>query len=231
MALNETISTGNKYRRLKDASTKLWQRLSFWTKASDVEFDNGATAEASLGNIQGITDSLNSNSSTVAASAAAVNTLNSNLTTQTGRINVYVGSDSKLHFVNRDGADTALNFSISSGLHKSEKIASVGSQPFNFNSEYGETNGNAEFIVDVSAYVGRGLPRITFILESAAHFTATWDYTLGDHSRSVGSPTYNLVGTALHIYCPYNCACSMWGSDKRASGIWTSCDVYCMYIE
>ena len=118
MALNETISTGNKYRRLKDASTKLWQRLSFWTKASDVEFDNGATAEASLGNIQGITDSLNSNSSTVAASAAAVNTLNSNINnvsnaryTENGRINVYVGSDSKLHFVNRDGADTALNFS------------------------------------------------------------------------------------------------------------------------
>ena len=47
--------------------------------------------------------------------------LNSNITsvsnaryTENGRINVYVGSDSKLHFVNRDGADTALNFS--SGL-------------------------------------------------------------------------------------------------------------------
>ena len=162
--------------------------------------------------------------------------LNSNITsvsndryTENGRINVYVGSDSKLHFVNRDGADTALNFS--SGLHKSGKIATVGSQPFSFGSEYGETSGNAEFVVDVSAYVGRGLPRITFILESAAHFTATWNYTLGDHSRSVGSPTYNLVGTALHIYCPYNCACSMWGSDKRASGIWTSCDVYCIYAE
>ena len=85
MAINETISTGNKYRRLKDASTKLWQRLSFWTKASDVEFDNGATAETSLGNIQGITDSVNSNASNIAASAAAVNTLNSNITSfQTG---------------------------------------------------------------------------------------------------------------------------------------------------
>ena len=31
--------------------------------------------------------------------------------TENGRINVYVGSDSKLHFVNRDGADTVLNFS------------------------------------------------------------------------------------------------------------------------
>ena len=103
MAINETISTGNKYRRLKDAPTKLWQRLSFWTKASDVEFDNGATAEASLGNIQGITDSVNSNASNIAASAAAVNTLNSN-------IGIYVGGDGKLHFKNGSGADTALNF-------------------------------------------------------------------------------------------------------------------------
>ena len=90
MAINETISTGNKYRRLKDASTKLWQRLSFWTKASDVEFDNGATAETSLGNIQGITDSVNSNASNIAASAAAVNTLNSKLSSfQTGVDTLY----------------------------------------------------------------------------------------------------------------------------------------------
>lgn len=76
MAINETVSIGNKYRRLKDASTNLWQRLSFWTKASDVEFDNGTTAETSLGSIQGITDSVTSTSSNIAASAKAVQTLN-----------------------------------------------------------------------------------------------------------------------------------------------------------
>lgn len=46
-----------------------------------------------------------------------ITALNSNITaryTENGRINVYVGVDGKLHFVNRDGADTALNFS--SGL-------------------------------------------------------------------------------------------------------------------
>lgn len=40
-----------------------------------------------------------------------ITTLNSNITTQTGRINVYVGSDGKIHFVNNEGADSALNFS------------------------------------------------------------------------------------------------------------------------
>ena len=114
MAINETISTGNKYRRLKDATNKVWQRLSFWTKASDVEFDNGYTAQATLGNITGITDSVNSSASNVAASANAVYQLNSNinaLSTQNSRINLYVGGDGKLHFVNKDGADSALNFS------------------------------------------------------------------------------------------------------------------------
>ena len=117
MAINETISTGNKYRRLKDATNKIWQRISFWTKASDVEFDNGTTLEASLGNIQGITDSVSSTSSNIAASAKAVQTINSNLqdlntslTSTVGNINVYVGDDGLLHFTDKDGADTALNF-------------------------------------------------------------------------------------------------------------------------
>lgn len=36
-----------------------------------------------------------------------ITTLNSNI----GRVNVYVGEDSKLHFVNKDGADSVLPFS------------------------------------------------------------------------------------------------------------------------
>lgn len=80
MAINETISKGNKYRRLKDNVNKVWQRISFWTAASDVEFDNGQTAQEALGNITGITDSLTSNSSAVAASANAVSQLNSKIT-------------------------------------------------------------------------------------------------------------------------------------------------------
>ena len=132
MALNETISTGNKYRRLKDASTKLWQRLSFWTKASDVEFDNGATAEASLGNIQGITDSLNSNSSTVAASAAAVNTLNSKLTSF------------------QTGVDTLYNQYVSKGVTPSGKtLAAITSATDSlYNTAYANGKSNADDILN-----------------------------------------------------------------------------------
>lgn len=45
MAVNEQIVTGRKFRKLIDETQKIWQRISFWTKASDVEFDDGQTLE------------------------------------------------------------------------------------------------------------------------------------------------------------------------------------------
>lgn len=45
MALNEQIVTGRKFRKCIDVVNKAWQRISFWTKACDVEFDDGMTAE------------------------------------------------------------------------------------------------------------------------------------------------------------------------------------------
>ena len=80
MAVNETIVTGRKFRKLVDESAKLWQRISFWTKASDVEFEDGKTAEAKMGTISGVTDSLTSTSSNIAASAKAIKTLNDKIT-------------------------------------------------------------------------------------------------------------------------------------------------------
>lgn len=79
MAVNEQIVTGRKFRKLVDEATKAWQRISFWTKAVDVEFNDSKTAETKLGAIDGITDSLASTSSRIAASAKAVSTLNNNL--------------------------------------------------------------------------------------------------------------------------------------------------------
>ena len=80
MAINETIVTGRKFRKLIDEATKLWQRISFWGVATDVEFDDGENAETKFGAISGITDSLTSTSSNVAASAAAVKALNDKIT-------------------------------------------------------------------------------------------------------------------------------------------------------
>ena len=78
--MSETIVTGKKYRILTDVAQKVWQRVSFWTKSTDVEFNDAKTAETKVGAIDGITDSLSSNSSRIAASAKAVNQLNGDLT-------------------------------------------------------------------------------------------------------------------------------------------------------
>ena len=52
MAINEQIQTGRKFRKLIDESSRLWLRISFWTKASDVEFDDGETGETKLSNVE-----------------------------------------------------------------------------------------------------------------------------------------------------------------------------------
>lgn len=79
MAINEQILTGRKWRRLIDKDAGLWQRISYWTHSSDVEFNDGKNAETKVGAIDGITDSLVSTSSNIAASAKALSQVNNNL--------------------------------------------------------------------------------------------------------------------------------------------------------
>ena len=43
--MTENIVTGKKYRILTDATQDIWDRISFWTKASDVYYDDNSTAE------------------------------------------------------------------------------------------------------------------------------------------------------------------------------------------
>lgn len=49
--VEETIITGRKYR-IWDAVNNIWKRVSYWTKASDVEFDDGQNAEDKLGTLK-----------------------------------------------------------------------------------------------------------------------------------------------------------------------------------
>lgn len=77
MAVNETIKNG--FYRVYDPLNAIWRRIALWTKGEQVECADGNTVEEKIGAINGITDSLASNASDIAASAAAVNTLNQNL--------------------------------------------------------------------------------------------------------------------------------------------------------
>ena len=56
-AINEIIQKGNAYRICVDDSdpTDLkWARQSFWTASSDVEFEDGMTAEQKFGSLKGL---------------------------------------------------------------------------------------------------------------------------------------------------------------------------------
>ena len=57
MAIQETIKTGRKYRKCIDNTpgNKKWERYSFWTKSTDVEFSDGTTVESKLGSYKGVT--------------------------------------------------------------------------------------------------------------------------------------------------------------------------------
>ncbi len=59
-AINETIQKGNAYRTCiddSDAANLQWARQSFWTAASDVEFEDGKTVEQKLGSLKGLAGS------------------------------------------------------------------------------------------------------------------------------------------------------------------------------
>lgn len=72
MAVNETIAAGKKYRRCIDPETKQWERLSFWSKASDTECEDGMTVESKIGNIKGITTQTDITETGYAADATTV---------------------------------------------------------------------------------------------------------------------------------------------------------------
>ena len=122
MAINETIVTGRKFRKLANAATKQWQRLSFWHKASDCEFNDGKNAETKLGAVDGITDSLASTSSRIAASAKAVNSLNNNLNSRPQWI---TDSSGKITgYKTKAGADTVFPFKGSNFIKMKASVTS-----------------------------------------------------------------------------------------------------------
>lgn len=90
MAVNETIVTGRYFRRCTDAANKVWQRISFWHKASDCEFDDNKNAQTKVGAIKGITTSTSVTETGYAADMTTVK----NLQTQIDELNSNLGSKS-----------------------------------------------------------------------------------------------------------------------------------------
>lgn len=48
----EQILDGQYFRRLKDATNNVWERLSFWTKAKDVYLENNTNLETKIASLE-----------------------------------------------------------------------------------------------------------------------------------------------------------------------------------
>lgn len=59
----EQILDGQYFRRLKDATNNVWERLSFWTKAKDVYLEDNTSLEAKIASLEQRIQTLESSSS------------------------------------------------------------------------------------------------------------------------------------------------------------------------
>lgn len=119
--MKEQIVTGKKFRILADVTSRLWHVISFWTKAQDVEFNDGTNAQSKLGNIVGISDSLTSTASNVAASAKAVKIINDKVVNQIGNLNNQIGNLNNQISIAQEGFDAIYNALVSAGSTPSSK--------------------------------------------------------------------------------------------------------------
>lgn len=110
--INEIKVTGRARRVLIDKAAKLWQRISVWTHASDVEFDDGKTAQDKVGAINGITSDFEKGTQDIAASSILTKKIKNDLNDGiiNDRIQLIILPDGTLGW-KKDGADTVLPFS------------------------------------------------------------------------------------------------------------------------
>ena len=109
-----SIISGYKKFKKHIKTNEGFQLQSLWTNANTVEADDKRTMQTKVGAINGISSSETANSGEIAASTALTNKMNGSinqLSRDLTRVNVYVGGDGKLHFVNSGGADSVLPFS------------------------------------------------------------------------------------------------------------------------
>lgn len=111
--MSSEITVSKKFRILVDAKNRIYHLISFWTKAVDVFFNSGKNAQDTLGNIYGISDSLTSTSSNIAASTAAIKAINDKVT------NVALGNATQADVL------APKTFSSSAGITKTGTMANL----------------------------------------------------------------------------------------------------------
>lgn len=123
-----------------------FQLVSHWTKANTLEFDDGKTAQAKLGAIDGISSSRESNSDKIAASTALVSELNSDL----GGCS-FLQNDDQFFIIGDNGNELQLG-----GSFKVQKIILNSGDVKSYTTRYADltTDNFAIEVTNVSLYTG-----------------------------------------------------------------------------
>lgn len=177
--VNEVIVTGRKKRRLIDKAAKLWQRISYWTKACDVEFDDGKTAQEKVGSINGITSNFKAGSDDIAASSSLTKKIKDDLNDGiiNDHIQLVIMDNGKLGW-KKDGADTVTPFRTNYNCRIS---ANGSSHLWRHGEDLGGMNGVG---VLVSFQIIDGTIKNISIQASNPHAEGGEGYTFAFHSLS-----------------------------------------------
>ena len=137
--MSKEIIVSKKLRLLTDSINKVWTRISLWTRAVDVFFNSGKNAQDTLGNIYGISDSLTSTSSNIAASTAAIKAINDKVT------GIKLGDATQADVL------TGKKFSSKNGLNKSGTMVDKGGSTVTA-STVAQNGDNAEITIPTTGY-------------------------------------------------------------------------------
>lgn len=200
--VNEVIVTGRVKRRLIDQAAKLWQRLSYWTKASDVEFDDGKTAEEKIGNINGITSDFSLDDESICASASMAHRAHERFDefTDGGRIvSIKIGNDGKPYIAYKDGADTVLKKLGEPEIAISSYTLDTGGQASATSGTINVGRGHkAVYIVSVDGKFGNSIGVGNY---ANIEFTINYNSSSGIVTWNIGAPMFGgFVQLALIDY-------------------------------
>lgn len=158
-----------------------FQLVSHWTNANTLQFDDGKTAQAKLGTIDGISSSKDSSSEKIAASTKLVSELNSNFSGQFGGMTFWVNDTGEPCVTYKVGAD-----SVSKKLGSWKRIL-IGSN--NTSIDCKKYEGWADFTLDNF-----------FIVAARVRAGVSWSLRYGNINISaIPSLTYNKSTGILSI--------------------------------
>ena len=181
---------------------QLWQRLSYWTKASDVEFDDGKTAEEKIGNINGITSDFSLDDENICASSSMAHRAHErfNEFTDDGRIiSIKIGDDGKPYIVYKDGADTVLKKLGEPEIAISSYTLDTGGQASATSGTINVGRGHkAVYIVSVDGKFGNSIGVGNY---ANIEFTINYNSSSGIVTWNIGAPMFGgFVQLALIDY-------------------------------